>query len=328
MTSVSLNGDDPVTYVYDRDSLLTKAGNMTLTRNGQNGLLTGTTLGQVKETYAYSSFGELAGYEAKYGASSLLKLAYTRDKLGRIVQKQETRGGVVHTYNYGYDTAGRLVEVKLGDVVQSTYVYDDNGNRLSRTTPAGTVAGTYDDQDRLLTYGDATYSYTANGELASKTQGGVTTQYDYDVLGNLKQVVLPNGPNVTVIDYLTDGRNRRIGKKVNGVLTQGFLWQGQLQPIAELDGNGNVVSRFVYATGVNVPDYMIKGGVTYRIVKDHLGSPRLVVDVATDTVAQEMAYDEFGNVLVDTNPGFQPFGFAGGLYDSRDGVGEVWGEGL
>jgi hypothetical protein len=28
-----------------------------------------------------------------------------------------------------------------------------------------------------------------------------------------------------------------------------------------------------------------------------------------------MDYDAFGNVLDDTSPGFQPFGFAGGLYD-------------
>jgi RHS repeat-associated protein len=60
---------------------------------------------------------------------------------------------------------------------------------------------------------------------------------------------------------------------------------------------------------------MIKGGVTYRIISDHLGSPRLVIDTATGTVAQRMDYDEFGNVINDTNPGFQPFGFAGGLYD-------------
>jgi RHS repeat-associated protein len=26
-------------------------------------------------------------------------------------------------------------------------------------------------------------------------------------------------------------------------------------------------------------------------------------------------HDEFGNVIQDSNPGFQPFGFAGGLYD-------------
>jgi RHS repeat-associated protein len=30
---------------------------------------------------------------------------------------------------------------------------------------------------------------------------------------------------------------------------------------------------------------------------------------------ERIDYDEFGNVISDTNPGFQPFGFAGGLYD-------------
>ncbi|MGH7166277.1 MAG: RHS repeat-associated core domain-containing protein, partial [Nitrospiraceae bacterium] len=35
---------------------------------------------------------------------------------------------------------------------------------------------------------------------------------------------------------------------------------------------------------------------------------------------QRMDYDEFGNVLLDTNPGFQPFGFAGGLYDQHTGL--------
>jgi RHS repeat-associated protein len=33
-------------------------------------------------------------------------------------------------------------------------------------------------------------------------------------------------------------------------------------------------------------------------------------------VVQRLDYDEFGNITVDTNPGFQPFGFAGGLYDN------------
>jgi RHS repeat-associated protein len=46
-----------------------------------------------------------------------------------------------------------------------------------------------------------------------------------------------------------------------------------------------------------------------------LGSPRLVVDIATNTVVQRMDYDVWGNVIQDSNPGFQPFGFAGGLYD-------------
>lgn len=93
------------------------------------------------------------------------------------------------------------------------------------------------------------------------------------------------------------------------------LYQNHLNPIAELDADGSVVSRFVYGSKGNVPDYLVKGGVTYRIVSDHLGSPRLVVNVSDGSIAQQMDYDEFGNVLSDTNPGLQPFGFAGGLYD-------------
>lgn len=65
---------------------------------------------------------------------------------------------------------------------------------------------------------------------------------------------------------------------------------------------------------------MIKGGNTYRIISDNLGSPRLVIDVVTGLPAQLMEYDVWGNVVADTNPGFQPFGFAGGLYDLNTGL--------
>jgi len=60
-----------------------------------------------------------------------------------------------------------------------------------------------------------------------------------------------------------------------------------------------------------------RSGITYRILSDHLGSPRLVIDTSTNTIVQRMDYDEFGNVILDTNPGFQPFGFAGGIYDQH-----------
>ena len=54
--------------------------------------------------------------------------------------------------------------------------------------------------------------------------------------------------------------------------------------------------------------------------KDQLGSPRLVVNIADGTVAQRLEFDAFGVVTLDTNPGFQPFGFAGGLYDAETGL--------
>jgi RHS repeat-associated protein len=97
---------------------------------------------------------------------------------------------------------------------------------------------------------------------------------------------------------------------------------GQLRPVAQLDGSGtNVVARFVYGSKPNVPDYMITPGGTYRILSDHLGSPRAVVDVSTGNVIETINFDEFGNetdTLAETLPaGYVriPFGFAGGLYD-------------
>jgi RHS repeat-associated protein len=114
-----------------------------------------------------------------------------------------------------------------------------------------------------------------------------------------------------------DAQNRRVGKKVNGILVQGWLYGNQPNPLAELDGNNNVVSIFVYGSRANVPDYMVRSGVAYRIISDHLGSPRLVVNAATGQALQQIDYDEFGSVIADTNPGFQPFGFAGGLHDPQ-----------
>lgn len=69
-----------------------------------------------------------------------------------------------------------------------------------------------------------------------------------------------------------------------------------------------------------MPDYMSKGGRTYRIITDFRGSVRLVVDTETGNVAQRIDYDAFGQIMLNTAPGFQPFGFAGGLYDEQTGL--------
>lgn len=314
VTSESVNGGSTITFQYDPDNLPVQSGALSLTRDPQHGLVTGTTLGNVTDTWSYNGFGEVVGYRAAASGTDVYTVQYSRDQLGRITQKIETLGGVTVTYDYTYDLAGRLSEVRRNGALVATYTYDNNSNRLTVTGPSGTVIGTYDAQDRLLQYGGATYTYTANGELLSRTAGSQTTTYGYDVFGNLRDVTLPDG---TQIAYIIDGRNRRIGKRVNGTPVQGFLYQNRLNLIAELDGANNVVSRFVYASRIHMPDYMIKGGVTYRIIADHLGSARFVIDVTTGGVVQRLDYDEFGTVTLDTNPGFQPFGFAGGIYDAH-----------
>lgn len=320
-TSRSINGANTINFGYDNDSLLTQSGALTLSRNPQNGLLTGTTLGTVTDSWTYNNFAEPTVYTAAVAGTPVFSTAFTRDKLGRITAKTDTIQGVSDTYVYGYDTAGRLETVTKNGTLISQYTYDTNGNRLTAlrsTNPEPLTTHTYDAQDRLLSTQDSVLitqcSYNANGELQSKTNGSQTTSYEYDVVGNLRHVTLPDG---TQIDYVIDAQNRRVGKKVNGVLVQGWLYGNQLNPIAELDGSNQIVTTFIYGSRSNIPDYLVKAGVTYRIISDHLGSPRLVINAADGSITQRLDYDEFGNLTHDSNLGFQPFGLAGGLYDNQ-----------
>ncbi len=45
------------------------------------------------------------------------------------------------------------------------------------------------------------------------------------------------------------------------------------------------------------------------MISDHLGSIRFVVNSASGAIAQQISYDEFGQVISNSTPGFQPFGF-------------------
>jgi RHS repeat-associated protein len=258
-------------------------------------------------------------------------VAITRDALGRIATRKETIAGISTNDAYTYDSRGRLTKVTRGAAVIGSYDYDANDNRMSATDSKGTRSATHDTQDRLLTDGTASFTYTPEGALLTKTSGSETTTCDYDLLGALRGVTLPNG---TRIDYLVDGTHRRIGKKVNGSLTKAFLYQNTLptvsatappfpsgtQVVAEFDATGALVSRFLYGSKPHVPDAVLRSGKTYRLFSDERGSVRLVIDAASGAVAQRIDYDAWGNVMSDTSPGFQPFGFGGGLYDPDTGL--------
>jgi RHS repeat-associated protein len=316
MISESVDGENPILFARDNDGLVTSAGSLLIQRNSQNTLIAGTTLGSVNDTRSYNGYGELTGYMATSGAATIWSVQYTRDALGRIATRTETIQGASKTVAYARDAAGRLTGVTLNGNGSAIYSYDSNSNRLTAVTASGTSAGTYDAQDRLLRYGNTAYTYNASGDLTSKVTGTQVTTYQYDVMGNLVAVSLPGGGS---INYLVDAGNRRVGKLLNGAVIAGFLYNGN-RIVAQLNAGGAVVSRFVYGTRPNAPDYIVKGGVTYRIFCDQLGSPRLVVNSSTGQIAERIDYDEFGNVTGDTNPGFQPFGFAGGLYDQDTGL--------
>jgi YD repeat-containing protein len=121
-------------FSYDEDRLLVGAGDLTLTRDPNNGLLTGTSIGSLNDTWTYNTFAEPLSYAATYGGPEVFNQQDTSDDVGRIAQKSEAIAGVTSQFGYGYDTAGRLIDVTKNGTNTSHYTYDENGNRLTRTT--------------------------------------------------------------------------------------------------------------------------------------------------------------------------------------------------
>ncbi len=324
-------GSARAAFGYDQDQLLACASPTTCNPAGADALkltrddaalVTNVTLGSTKEIITYNTFGELARQTATFSPTTpLVDITYDapgfeRDALSRIVRKTEVIGGATKVFAYTYNDLRRLTNVTVDGTLAEHFEYDANGNRTLgfNATLGTTYMGTYDDQDRLLSYGPFDFTYTANGELETKTNrdSGEQWLYVYDALGNLLSVGLPNGD---VIDYVIDGMGRRVGKKKNGVLLKRWIYRDALKPVAELDGAGALVSEFVYGSKSNVPDYVRRGGATYRVISDRLGSPRYVVNVANASDVPFTAnYTSFGEV---TGTGLEwiPFGFAGGIYD-------------
>jgi len=310
-------GGESVTRDYDDDGLPIAIGDLELEHDPGNGLLDTLGAGGSATTIGRNAEGEPESLVTRQGAATSYREDYERDDLGRITAKTETRGTATQ-WEYGFDGSGRLETVQRGGSEVARYEYDANGNRTKVTRGATTVTSTYDDQDRLLSSDDGrTYAYTASGALRTRTVSGATTTYDYDATGALTGVTLPGGAQ---LGYTVDAGGRRVAE-TGGASQRRFLYGRGLGPVAELNATGTgVKSRFIYATHSNVPDLMIRGDKTYRIVTNQLGSPMAVVDVATGDVVQELDYDEFGRVTRDTNPEFQPFGFAGGLWDRETGL--------
>src|SRR5690606_364912 len=273
----------------------------------------------------HNAFGELIslrtdaaeGALLSQGLSQVLSQVLSRDRLGRITALTETVAGETRELSFEYDSVGRLIEATDEGVV-TRYEYHTNANRTKLTSDGREVRAEYDAQDRLQSHGGLQFEQTAEGDLIRKSDGARALELAYDELGSLLSAMVSNGLVTTEIAYVVDGAGRRIGKQVNGELQRSWLYLDALRPVAELDSAGHL-THFVYA-GNGAPDVMLRGSESFRLVKDHLGSVRLVVDTDTGEVLQELRYGPFGEVLVDTNPGFQPFGFAGGLYDPDTGL--------
>jgi RHS repeat-associated protein len=115
---------------------------------------------------------------------------------------------------------------------------------------------------------------------------------------------------------------------VNGIVTSSYTYDANGNHESSVLGWSNLGANqdtSLPFAGDNVPEFidlLTNGSVVrrLRLIKNQVGTVGLVADVATGEIVQRLEHDDFGRVLSDTNSGFQPFGFAGGLHDGDTGL--------
>ena len=142
---------------------------------------------------------------------------------------------------------------------------------LNRDAGIAALQGGYDLRGNLTNDGARQYGYDTENHLIS-VAGPVTAGLSYDPAGRLRQTV------------------------INGVTTQ-FLYSGN-DLIAEMDGAGAILRRYVHGPGVNNPLVWLEGpgmaasGVRY-LYKDRLGSITSWTNAA-GVVQATFAYGPYG----------------------------------
>ncbi len=317
--TVTVGSQPAIVYGYDLDGFITTAGEAVLTRDDDTGQLEQVRIGTHTTVLGRNDFGEVVTAVHSAGDTELLAFTYTADRIGRISAVEERTAEHTRLFEYGYNESGELARLSVDGAIAQEYSYDSNGNRLTVTWAEETVETCqFDEQDRLKECGGTAFEFDDNGQLSARIDPAENrTEFFYDPFGQLRQVDLPSGVRLS---YAIDPSGRRIGRSVDGVFERGWIYGDSLHPIAEFDASGQIQSIFVFGSSSRSPDYMERAGRRYRFLLDHVGSVRLVVDIETGDVVQRLAYDPWGRVVEDSNPGFQPFGFAGGLYDPGTGL--------
>jgi RHS repeat-associated protein len=309
-------GAETIEHDFDRDGLLTRAGPLSIEyRTGEVAEHIEAIQG-VRTERVYNRFGELTSLVATWNGAPRYAITLETDALGRITSEADTLGERARLREYSYHLNGELHEVLENSAIHELYTYDDNSNANAVLREGEMFVPTYNEQDQLTSYGGSSFSYDTQGRLERRIDAAGSWDYTYDTQGNLLRVI---APDQSTIEYSVDSANRRITRSAGGARTNGYLYRGA-QLIAELDSQNAVRSRFVYGVQGHVPSAMVRGGVWYAFLTDSRGSMRAVLNTTTGAFEQTMAYDAFGRVLEDSNPGFQPFGFAGGLYDAATGL--------
>ena len=316
-----------IDYVYNRDGEPLQIGDMSLTYDYPSGRISTKQIGNITDERTYDNFGELRLYRVFYvrpDNSRALRylLRLTRDNLNRIIEKEERIQGLSKFYNYLYDSTGRLTEVKTDGIVTTQLSYDQNSNISSGIIDGVQFNALFDAQDRITKFNTREIFHNSNGDLSGISDDNDVLfglSYTYSSLGHLEEYQDIFGEGYL---YEVDAQSRRTAVIENNQYISRYVYKDDLRISVETTENGTVKNYYVYDKKLNVPEYFYRRGndTNYRVITDHIGSVKLILNAETGGIAQLTKYGDLGQVISRTNPNLQPFGFGGGLYDQFSGL--------
>ncbi|SKA97990.1 RHS repeat-associated core domain-containing protein [Paucidesulfovibrio gracilis DSM 16080] len=244
---------------------------------------------------------------------------------GRVRVKNETVNSCSVRWEYCYDAAGRLAEVRRDGSGVERYIYDSNGRRAEDYVPLRGQRDRvfrYGADNRLLQAGEAQYAHDSRGFRSRRVTLHGETRYHYAPDYRLLAVELSDG---RVVEYSHDRQGLRTGKYVDGMPVERFRWHDRAHLAAwshvdMADGQWLDVIYDRTARPLGLASQRRGQPFVMYFYTDQVGSVR-VVELSTEGMVKEILYDAFGNVLHDGNPCLcSPFGFAGGLHDPDTGL--------
>ena len=254
----------------------------------------------------------------------LTRYAYDLDETGRRTRLTEHSGRVS---DYVYDDLYRLIQESITDPVNgdnlSTYTYGKTGNRTQSVINGITTEYAYDANDRLLSQGAFTYSYDAQGNMLSETEGSgdsaLIKTYQYDANQRMKR--FSDGVQAITYEYNPDGI--RTSKRIGGSSIDFIVDSNRdyAQVIAEQVNNVDINKEYVF--GYDLLSQIELGSVdgedtseTAFYHYDGLGSTRALSNTQS-TITDEYFYEAFGALLASTGDTANDYQFTGEQYDAQ-----------
>jgi RHS repeat-associated protein len=216
----------------------------------------------VQADYTYNSVNRLTGLTFGRAGQTQSSYAYTLDRTGRRLSVTEQSG---RTTTYTYDAVYKLAREAISSDPNASrngaidYTYDPVGNRLSRISSlAGVISATstYDANDRVTsdaydangntrTSGGRSYAYDFENRVRSADNGAVRITYDGD--GNLASKTVGGVTTRYLIDNLNPtGYAQVVEEIVGGRVEQQYTYGHSI--ISQRRRNGGTWAASFYAT--------------------------------------------------------------------------------